>query len=159
MEDQQAQNQQPTTFSPAPKNTNGGRNRLKMAGFVAVVLVIGLVVMALNNTKSDKDDTKKSKDYTTSTVLDSGEVSITKDSFTPATLRIKVGQSVNWTNKDDAVHQIYADPHPTHTSIPELYSDPLNKGDSFSYTFDKKGTYSFHEEMNPLVLKGTIIVE
>lgn len=168
MEDQQAQNpqpaqppvQQPVVYSSMPdkQGSNGSKKILMIAAIAVVILIVGLVLFLV--TRSDtKKPTTSTQEFTVSSVAESAEIQVTKDSFSPATVRIKKDQSVTWVNTDDTVHQIASDPHPTHTIIPELFSDPLNKDESFSFSFDSIGTYTYHDEMNPLGMQGTIIVE
>lgn len=88
----------------------------------------------------------------------SNEVSGTKEVlirnfvFSPRTLTIKAGDSVKWTNQDSAKHTITSD------SGNELDSSLFGKGESFTHTFDKAGTYTYHCTPHPN-MKGTIIVE
>ena len=37
-------------------------------------------------------------------------------------------------------------------------SDVLDPNDSFSFTFENTGTFTYHDELNPSKFKGTIIV-
>jgi len=78
--------------------------------------------------------------------------------FNPAVLTIQAGETVIWTNKDEAKRKVAAEPHPTSTSLPELVSDELEKGDSFSFTFEEAGEWYYHDYLNP-IKKGKIIVE
>lgn len=87
-------------------------------------------------------------------------VTITKTGFVPATIKIKKGQQVTWTNTDTKDHQVSADPHPSHSSLPNLSeTSKILPQESMSFTFEKTGTYGYHDELNPLTLKGTVIVE
>jgi plastocyanin len=67
-----------------------------------------------------------------------------KDSkFDPATLEIKVGTKVTWTNKDGRDHNIRSGTVDKPKDGPvkgELPSD----GGTFSYTFDKAGEYEYY---------------
>jgi plastocyanin len=67
------------------------------------------------------------------------------------TLKIKVGETVKWTYDGKVTHDINS------LNAANLKSPNLKRGDSYSYTFNKPGTYgfycSFHEGMS-----GTIIV-
>lgn len=85
-------------------------------------------------------------------------VDISGFAFSPAQITIKVGDTVTWTNKDDAPHKVASNPHPTHTDLPGLVSDILAKGDTYSYTFEKAGTFGYHCHLHPN-MTGTIIVE
>jgi plastocyanin len=88
------------------------------------------------------------------------KVSITSSGFNPATIEVKAGSQVTWTNTDNTAHQVSADPHPLHNSITGFNSNQvLNSKDSFSFIFEKAGTYHVHDEMHPLDLRGTVIVK
>ena len=87
------------------------------------------------------------------------DVSITAGgTFSPATLTVKKGASVTWTNSGSAKVWIASDPHPVHTGYPGFDSGTdLRAGESFTFTFDKTGSWSYHNHLNPTV-KGTVIV-
>ncbi len=78
--------------------------------------------------------------------------------FAPALLKIRVGDTVNFTNKHSATIRIPSGPHPTHTSMPEFDSDTLASGESYSFTFTKPGTLNYHNHFNPSV-KGQVVTE
>jgi len=64
--------------------------------------------------------------------------------FSPAALTVPVGTTVVWTNEDTAPHTV------TVSDGPEKFSSPnLQKGDSFSFTFTKPGTYSYFCAVHP----------
>ncbi len=72
--------------------------------------------------------------------------------FSPSALTINKGDKVTWTNMDSVMHTVTSD------SGSELDSELLSKGESYSHTFDSKGTFEYncspHQNM-----KATIIVE
>ena len=82
-----------------------------------------------------------------------GGVTIDNYSFTPATLTIPVGTTVTWTNRDSEVHTVVAD-----DTAPSFKSAGLDTDDSFSFTFNKAGTYSYHCSLHPH-MAGRIIVQ
>ncbi len=87
------------------------------------------------------------------------EVIIREGIFEPATAKIKIGDAVSWRSKDeDDPHRIAANPHPTRESLPDLYSDDLTIENAYTYTFNKPGTYHYHDFLHPEI-NGTIIVE
>ena len=58
--------------------------------------------------------------------------------FAQPKLTVKVGDTVKWVNEDSAPHTV------TTTSGPAKFdSGTLQKGDSWSYTFTKAGTYQY----------------
>ena len=64
------------------------------------------------------------------------EVKIDNFSFSPATLEIKAGTTVTWTNADDIPHTV--------VSNDKLFkSKALDTDQKFSFTFDKPGTYPY----------------
>lgn len=85
-------------------------------------------------------------------------VDIAGFNFSPAVVKIKVGDIIKWTNSDDAPHKVASNPHPAHTDLPGLVSDVLSKGDSYSFTFDKVGTFEYHCHLHPS-MSATVIVE
>ncbi|MBU3906920.1 MAG: cupredoxin family copper-binding protein [Nanoarchaeota archaeon] len=72
--------------------------------------------------------------------------------FSPNILTIKVGDSVEWTNKDSASHTVTSD------SRNELNSETLSGGESYSHTFNSAGTFSYHCSAHTS-MKAKIIVE
>jgi len=79
--------------------------------------------------------------------------------FNPIEIRISRGTKVVWTNSDDAIHYVNTDSHPAHTYYKDQNSQALNKGDTFSLTFDTPGAYPYHCSAHADSMTGTIIVE
>ena len=71
--------------------------------------------------------------------------------FDPPTVTIKVGESVTWTNQDSVSHTVDADNG-------EFTSNDLANGATFSFTFDKAGSYPYHCSIHP-TMKGTVVVQ
>jgi plastocyanin len=71
--------------------------------------------------------------------------------FTPTTLTVNVGARVSWVNKDDEPHTVVSD-----TGL--FRSGALDTDESFSFKFDKPGTYHFTCSIHPRMV-GTIIVK
>ncbi len=85
-------------------------------------------------------------------------VTIENFAFTPGELKIKVGDSVTFTQKDSTPHTVDTDPHPAHTQLPGFDSGTLTQGKTYTFTFTKKGTFTYHCSPHPSMM-GTIIVE
>lgn len=85
-------------------------------------------------------------------------VTIANYAFSPEIIKIKVGDTIKWTNTDDAPHKIASNPRPTHTDLPGLVSGVLSTGDSFSFTFDKAGTFGYYCMLHPSMI-GEVVVE
>ncbi|EST29676.1 cupredoxin domain-containing protein [Streptomyces roseochromogenus] len=73
--------------------------------------------------------------------------------FAQPTLTVKVGETVKWVNEDTAPHTV------TTTSGPAKFdSGTLNKGDSWSYTFTKTGTYKYYCAVHPDMTASITVV-
>jgi plastocyanin len=69
--------------------------------------------------------------------------------FGPASLTVSAGSTVTWTNKDDEPHTVVSD---------TLFrSGALDTDESFSFRFDKPGTYHYACSIHPRMV-GTIVV-
>jgi amicyanin len=79
----------------------------------------------------------------------SAKVSIANFAFDPATLTIKAGTTVVWTNNDVVAHTV------TFTDVAN--SPVLNRGDTFSRTFTAPGTFSYICSIHPF-MHGTVVV-
>ncbi len=89
-----------------------------------------------------------------------GLVQIGADGFLPATLTVKAGTAVTWTNgdKQNIAHWVEADPYPHPSDPADLTSGDLKNQMQYIYTFAKPGTYHYHDRVNP-TRSGTIIVQ
>jgi plastocyanin len=66
-----------------------------------------------------------------------GAVRIAGFAFAPNSSDVKMGDPVKWTNQDGATHTVTADDG-------AFDSGNLAGGKSFSFTFDKAGTFAYH---------------
>jgi len=71
--------------------------------------------------------------------------------FNPTPLTVKPGSTVTWTNRDDEPHTVVSD-----TGL--FKSGGMDTNESFSFKFDKPGTYHFTCSIHPRMI-GTIIVQ
>ncbi|HTX89980.1 MAG TPA: cupredoxin family copper-binding protein [Anaerolineales bacterium] len=78
------------------------------------------------------------------------EIAINNYTFVPQELTVKAGTTVKWTNQDSVGHNIVADDSSWGSAL-------LAQGDSYSFTFTKAGTYTYHCGVHPTMV-GTIIV-
>jgi plastocyanin len=79
------------------------------------------------------------------------EVALQNIQIVPASITIKAGDTVKWTNKDSVTHQLVGDKG-------EFDSGPMAGGDTFSFTFDTPGTIAYHCTIHPSMV-GTIVVQ
>ena len=69
--------------------------------------------------------------------------------FQPHSVTIVQGGTVTWTNEDSAVHDV---------SFTDGSTRDLKKGESYSKTFSKPGTYDYRCNIHP-AMKGTVVVK
>lgn len=77
-------------------------------------------------------------------------VTILNFAFTPATLKIRAGTTVVWTNKDSVTHTVTA-------TRGRWGSGDLNQGQTFTHTFEKAGTYTYHCAIHPSMVAKIIV--
>jgi plastocyanin len=83
--------------------------------------------------------------------LPTAEVKIDNFSFGPVLLTVALGTQVTWTNRDDIPHTIVADDK-------TFKSKALDTDETFSYTFDKPGTYPYFCSIHPH-MTGKVVVK
>ena len=85
-------------------------------------------------------------------------VTITTQGFQPAVLTVSPGTTVTWVNNSATAHQVGANPYPSHSTLPELFSGVLNPHQSYSFAFTKTGTWLYQDDSNPL-RNGSVVVK
>lgn len=86
-------------------------------------------------------------------VVETAQIAVTANGFSPKAIYIKTGTVVTWTNTDSNSHSIRSD------DLPAISTDkPLSPGDAYSFTFEKPGTYMYSDPLLPGAT-GTIDVE
>ena len=74
-------------------------------------------------------------------------------SFAPAEVAVAVGTKVTWINRDDVPHTA------TSTAKPKVFdSKTLDTDQTFSFVFDKAGTYEYFCAVHPK-MTGKVIVK
>ncbi len=73
-------------------------------------------------------------------------------SFNPATITVKTGATVTWVNQDSVPHQVYFNDGSVKGPV-------MNPGDTFKHTFAKPGTFKYHCNIHPTIMKGTVVVK
>lgn len=64
--------------------------------------------------------------------------------YSPASITVRAGDTVTWTNHDEAKHDVVT------TSGPTSFRSPLlAKGQSWSFTFSTAGSYSYYCSVHP----------
>lgn len=130
---------------------------------IIVVIIIGGGTYFLNKNNPSQTQMQNMPEQTqgqaqTSPAISSSEAKTSKNAvtiqnfaFSPATITVKAGDSVTWTNQDSAGHSATADDNSFDTGV-------LPQGQSKSVTFSKAGTYTYHCSVHPN-MKATVIVQ
>lgn len=135
--------------------------RLILIGAVVLVVVIAGVLLVSN--KSTTQTGTQSSNPTQSTTAPQDEskeaaVSVTANGFEPATLTVKVGTNVVWTNNSGDPVTVSSDSHPTHLRFPFLNLGSFDNGKTVSVVFEKAGTFTYHDHLHP-ERTGTVTVQ
>jgi plastocyanin len=82
-------------------------------------------------------------------------IKITGFTYTPKTLTVKAGTTVEWVNESNGRHTVEADDG-------SFKSDTMAAGGKYEHTFDKPGKYPyhcmFHGEKGGKDMAGTVVV-
>jgi amicyanin len=80
------------------------------------------------------------------------QVKIDNFSFGPTEVKVAVGTTVTWTNRDDIPHTVVS------TDKTTFKSKVLDTDQSFSFTFTKAGTYEYFCSIHPH-MTGRVVVQ
>ena len=83
--------------------------------------------------------------------IDRAQIIVKNFMFVPTSLTVKTGSTVTWANLDDEPHTVVGD-------AGLFRSGALDTHESFSFSFDKPGTYHFTCSIHPYMV-GTIVVQ
>lgn len=97
-----------------------------------------------SDSTSDSSASSSSTEQTTS-------VAIRNFAYTPANITVKKGTTVTWTNEDDVKHNATSD----QDGGPK--GSLLAKGQSYTFTFEKAGTFNYYCTPHP-DMQGTVTV-
>src|SRR5262245_30172449 len=109
------------------------RNLLIISAFVSMAFFIG----SCHKSSYNNDNT-------------ANKVSILSTVFSPASIIITSGATVNWTNKDTAMHTVT-------TPDGSISSGDIAAGSSFTQTFGTAGTFNYYDTHNT-AMTGVLIV-
>ncbi|MGA9362503.1 MAG: cupredoxin family copper-binding protein [Mycobacterium sp.] len=78
------------------------------------------------------------------------QVGIDNFAFAPATLTVKAGSTVTWTNHDE-------EPHTVAATDGSFHSPGMGTGATFSHTFPTAGKFDYVCSIHPM-MHGTVVV-
>ena len=124
------------------------------------------------NTTNETNTTTGTNDTSPSTPT-SATVTYTDSGFSPSSVTIKKGGTVKFVDQRNGSMWIGSAPHPAHTGYDGTsrtthcapgYTGPApfdqcSPGASYSFTFDKVGTWPYHDHMNSSSFGKVVVVE
>lgn len=133
---------------------------------VLIIIAVGAVLIATKGDNNNKSDTTSdmagmnmnqsaganNSSNQTENPTATNAVTIANFAFSPADISVKAGTKVTWTNNDSTAHTVDETDGQTGPA-----SGMLNPGASYSFTFDKPGTYHYHCSIHP-EMTGTVTV-
>jgi plastocyanin len=79
-------------------------------------------------------------------------VGIDNFTFNPATITVRVGTKVEWTNNDDI-------PHTVVETNGKFRSAALDTEDKFSFTFTQAGTFDYFCSLHPTMVGKVVVTQ
>jgi plastocyanin len=129
----------------------GKREALILAAALVIILVVGVFAASCGGSTVGASTTASTPGTTAGGGAGGAQVVLKNLAFDPATVTIKAGESVTWTNQDAMNHTVVADKG-------EFKSSDLGQGATFTFKFDKAGTYAYHCSIHPS-MKATVVVQ
>ena len=124
---------------------------LVISGLLLVLLLMSSLAVSACGGGSEADAYGVSSAKTVSS--DSVTVEMKNLEFSPVGIRVKPGTTVTWLNKDAVAHNV------RHVESAFLSKDEMAEGESFSFRFDKPGTYRYQCTFHHPNMNGVVIVE
>ena len=133
---------------------------LLLAG-VAVLAV--LVLAACGGSSGGSGSSTPANSPTLASGGGSSAVAIANFAFSPQTLTVPAGTTVTWTNNDGAPHTVTSTDGPSTSAqtTGAFDSGNLGSGQTFSFTFDKAGTFYYDCTLHAAQasMHGTVVVQ
>ena len=76
--------------------------------------------------------------------------------FSPASIEVKPGTTITWTNHDNFTHSVQVQGQPAGV---DANVHMLSPGQTAQITFDKPGTYEYLCTLHAQNMKGTVVVD
>jgi amicyanin len=143
---------------------------MKKGVIAAVIAVLAVALIAvLVMSKEDKKDTTGSSSSSNTTndsnsngtqpaeqsssAVETDKVGINDMAFEFKEIKVKKGTTVTWTNNDGVPHNVKGE----NSTGPQ--SDTLDTGDTYSFTFNEVGTFSYECTFHPGMTAKVTVVE
>lgn len=129
------------------------RRAIGLALIGATVVAVGVLALRSGPTTSSQSQSQQPPTAPTGQV-ETSKVEIKGFAFSPASIKVKKGTTVTWTNTDTASHNVVAqEGAPAGGPNGPLFG----QNQTFSHTFDSVGVYAYICTPHPF-MKGTVEV-
>jgi plastocyanin len=108
---------------------------------VAILLAVLVLGARLASTFGATPDVKSVPEVT---------VMIDNFSFSPSTITVPAGTTIQWTNHDDIPHTVVSDDKTFKSKV-------LDTDEKFTYTFTKPGTYTYFCSIHPKMTAKVVV--
>jgi plastocyanin len=140
-----------------------GRSGKIVTGLVGLALLIGALLVthnksnnqATNNTAATPSETTAQTEKPTNAAA---TLTYTDSGFSPSSITVKSGDTVAITNNSSGPIEFDSDPHPVHTSDPELNIGTVDAGKTVTFKVSAKGTHGVHNHLDSSKT-ATVIVQ
>lgn len=131
---------------------------------VIVIAVVALVYWLTAQPTSAPQNQQAQQTQTPQNQTTNATVTYTDSGFSPSSITIKVGGAVTWVNNASDAMWVASNIHPTHTlysgtTLSQHCPDATNSAfdscksiassSSWSFKFDKTGTWKYHNHLDP----------
>jgi len=79
--------------------------------------------------------------------------------FRPGSVSVEVGQAVRFVNDDDVAHTVLQDFGPRSGTSPQVDSDRIPPGETFSFVVRRNGLIAYVCTLHPTVMVGQVLAE
>jgi plastocyanin len=102
----------------------------RLFGAGALIMVVGAGAACSSSTYGGGTNT---------CTMAAAQVCMVSSTFSPATLTVSAGTTVQWVNSDGYAHTVTSDPGST-----ETFNQSVGGSGTFSYKFNTAGTFAYH---------------
>lgn len=142
-----------------------------VVGIIVIVLIIGGVMLSERSevaaptegevgeaAMEDKEEGAMMEKKEGEAMMEKGDAMMAKEmavtytglGFSPNLLTVKVGTKVMFENQSGREMWVASAVHPTHQELPGFdQGTPVAKGGTYGYTFNRVGTWKYHNHQNP----------
>lgn len=139
-------------MAPTPQAKPKDKKRIIVFGIALLVALaaIGISIAVLFKTGGVE----------TNATEEDAQVTITTAGFNPDVVTIKKGQNVVWTSQDKDPHSLSLSTQNPPKELEGFGTDePIANGESYSYTFDVAGSFTYQDPQAPEKFQGTVVVK